>query len=365
MSAGIAVAQEHPLQVYWDRQLAGLEADALRVALQLQLPEQLARCRGMAELARALAVDAGRLEKLIELLWAMGVVERVEASVDAAGRIADAGPVYRLAPALAPYLSLASPLYCGDALLYRHKVLRQSGAQLDALLLPDEGGSVAAQAPAVPGAAGRAWAAAARLQIAQEQRAASIQGALSVLERLPEYPESRYLLDLGGGPGLVAVALAQRLPMLEGVIFEYPEVAAVAQENIDAAGLSSRLRAQGGDIARDDFGQGYDLVWCSSVLHFVPDVPALLVRLFRALKPGGVLVCCHAQVDSDSAVPPDHRVLAYYLNMRMMGRHVLPARETAGQLRQAGFASVELAGDICFPVAPVTALVARKARQAM
>lgn len=366
--------QRHVLQGIWDASLAGLEADAVRMALELGLLARLEHFEGAVALAASLDVEAGRLQCLLELLASMGVLERGEGTGEmgadqeqaalAAGT-GSAGRRWRLAPALRPYLLPQSAQYCGDALLYRCKVLRQSGEQLGALLRPQPAQSGRQEAVAAPdaAAAGRAWAAAARLQIAQEQRAVSVPAALALLENVPEFHVARRLLDLGGGPGLVAIALAKRLPALHGVLFEYPEVAAVARENIEQAGLQVRLQAQGGDAAIDDFGGGYDLIWCSSVLHFVPDVSALLARLYCALRPGGVLVCCHAQIDLDGVAPPDRRVLAYYLNMRMMGRKVQPARELVAQLLQAGFASVAQAGDVCFPVAPVTALIARKERQ--
>lgn len=95
------------------------------------------------------------------------------------------------------------------------------------------------------------------------------------------------------------------------------------------------------------------------MLHFVPDIPALLARLYRALRPGGVLVCCHAEVHTE--VSKARRILHYYLHMRMQGRQVLPEGQLAQLLEQVGFDDVQQFDEVRFPVAPVTALIARKA----
>jgi hypothetical protein len=50
------------------------------------------------------------------------------------------------------------------------------------------------------------WQAAARLQIAQEQRAATAEAALAVISQLPEFPRAERLLDLGGGNILLICA---------------------------------------------------------------------------------------------------------------------------------------------------------------
>ena len=96
---------------------------------------------------------------------------------------------------------------------------------------------------------------------------------------------------------------------MHGVVFELPEAADVAAQHIAEAGLASRLEARGGDLARDDIGTGYDLIWCSSVLHFVPELSACLAKLHAALKPGGELICVHAEIPDRTRGGPPHALL--------------------------------------------------------
>ena len=342
----------HALQPYWDLAVAPVQADALAAALELDIFDVLTTPHTPTQLARTLSLHAPHTALLLELLWSMHVLER-----DEAPGLGDSEASYRCTATSLHYFCRASVAFCGDAWLYRLHALRHFATQLGTLVR--EGG----KASPSPGniANGVNWAAAAQQQIGQEQRAFTMRAALSVMERIAPFAgrdTALRLLDLGGGPGWVAIALAQAHPGLQGSVFDWPETVAVAAANIAHAGLSARLDTIGGDLAADDIGSGYDMLWCSSVLHFVPDMPAALRKMHAALQPGGVLVCVQAEI---APTPHDAaRVLPYYLPMRMLGRAVTRQGELAQHLRSAGFARIEQYQASDFPMAPVQVLIARK-----
>ncbi|MBS7690105.1 methyltransferase domain-containing protein [Pseudomonas lalucatii] len=347
MSRHLPAEARHPLQPYWEVSLAAVQADALRVALELQLFERLVEPLTAAETAARLQLHPANTAQLLELLWSMRLLER---------RGVDATPCqwrYGTGAVAGQYLSRVSPDYCGDAWLFRTQALRHFGDQLGEQVRSGR----ASIAPHLAGT-GANWQAAARLQIAQEQRAVTAAAALALVSRLPEFAAAERLLDLGGGPGLVAIALAEANPVLGGEVFDLPEAASVAQENIARAGLAGRLRSRGGDLSRDALGEGYDLIWCSSVLHFVADPHVALCRMLAALRPGGVLVCAQAEIphSPDAALA----MLPYYLSMRMLGRHVTRAGELYQALARAGFGGLETVREVPFPMTPVTAVIGRR-----
>lgn len=335
------ITQPHALQHCWDLQLAALGADALQAALACDLFSQLGDFTEAANVAAALGLDPTNTGYYLELLWSHGLLERDTH-----------GTRFRNLAVAEDYLRPHAARYCGDALQFRHRIVRQAAEQFADQL---RHGTRALQPSAQAVAQG--WAQAARVQIAQEQRAVTAPLACELLQALPAFAQARRLLDLGGGPGLVAIALAQAQPHLHAVVFDYAEAATVAHDNIAQAGLADRLQAVGGDLTVNDLGGGYDVIWCSSVLHFVPDIPALLARLHRALRPGGVLVCCHAELPR--ARGPAQRVLPYYLHMRMQGRHVLGHGVLADLLGQAGFVGIEQVDEVRCAVAPVSVVIGR------
>ena len=67
-------------------------------------------------------------------------------------------------------------------------------------------------------------------------------------------------LDLGGGPGAYCIAAASRYAHLRAIVFDLPNVVSVAEEFIARAGLSDRVKTYGGDLLKDEYPRGADLI---------------------------------------------------------------------------------------------------------
>ncbi|EJL95559.1 O-methyltransferase [Pseudomonas sp. GM102] len=340
----INLASPHPLQPYWDLTLAGVRADALRIALDWKLFNLLQVPTSALAIARQLQLDPANTGYWLEVLWSMELLKRDDRQP----------PHYRNTAVASDYLRADAADYCGDAWAFRLRGLRHFGSQLGDQVRT---GQLSGQAPNMATTIDN-WTMAARLQIAQEQRAVTVDVALRLMAQVPEFPAVRRMLDLGGGPGLVAIALARDNPMLTGEVFDFAQTVTVAADNIRLAGLEQRLEVRGGDLASDPIGEGYDLIWCSSVLHFVPDMAAALAKIHAALRPGGVLVSAHAEIPADPELA--RRVMAYYLSMQMQGRQVTCAGGLSEALQQAGFVNIDSYPEVAFAMTPVSVLVARR-----
>ncbi len=334
-------ALPHALQPYWDLTLASVQAEALQLALAEDLFEALVSPCTSEALAQMHAWQPEATRHWLTLLWSMQLLDR---SRDAAGEWH-----YASSEVARRYLASSSALDCGDAWRFRLASLRDFGAGL--------ADGLRGQNRPAPLASGERWAAAARGHLAREQVAVTAPAACELVAQRRSTESAWRLLDLGGGPGLVAVGLAKAFPHMRGVVFELPEAADVAAQHIAEAGLASRLEARGGDLARDDIGTGYDLIWCSSVLHFVPELSACLAKLHAALKPGGELICVHAEIPDEPEAA--RRMLSYYLPLLWQGRRVTQAGELRQALLAQGFEVCE-SQPIALPMAPATALVARR-----
>ncbi|KAG1278350.1 hypothetical protein G6F64_014656 [Rhizopus arrhizus] len=115
----------------------------------------------------------------------------------------------------------------------------------------------------------------------------------------------------------------------------------------------------GGNLAADPIGQAYDLIWCSSVLHFLPDPAATLRKMHDALAPGGQLIMAHAEIPADARAAA--RMLPYYLPMLLLGRRVTRAGELGRTRQDSGYQDVRGFDSDRFPMAPLHVLSARKA----
>lgn len=333
------------LQPYWDLVLANVSADVLRAAIEWDLFRHLDSPREATDIAAQLGLDPVNTGYVLDMLWSMTLLSRDEST----NRVR-----YANLPIAQTYFCSDAPLYMGDAYLFRLKGLRHFGHQLSEQV---RSGEIHSQAQDVK-TTQENWAKAAGLQIAQEQRAVTVDTVMALMSKIPEFQAGGRLLDLGCGPGLIAIAMLQANPTFTGEVFDFPDTVKVAQGNIERAGLSERLRVRSGDFVVDPIGENFDLIWCSSVLHFMPDINAILAKIWMALKPGGVFISAHAEVPPSAA--DARKVLPYYLSMQMKGCHVTAKGELALAMKVSGFTHIEQYDDIAFPIAPVSVLVARK-----
>lgn len=327
----------HDLQPFWTLAAAPIQTRALEQALTLGLFERLREPASAAALAAQLQLDAAATSVWLDLLWSMELLSR-HSALDA-----PATPRYTASPLALRHFTSGSAQNCAQAWLYRAQFMERFANQWETLLRQgfDPQGAAAPQG---------SWAQAARVQIGQEQRVVTVPAVRGLIDTLA-LPATGRLLDLGGGPGHVGIALAQRLPRWQGVLCDQPETAGVAQENILAAGLSGRLQALGCDLETDSIGSGYDLIWCSAVLHFMRDPQALVHQACAALSPGGRLLLAHAEQVDDPELAA--RVLPFYGTLAVRGNHLPRPGGIARMMAQAGLVDIQSLGRIDFPMAPV------------
>jgi trans-aconitate methyltransferase len=104
------------------------------------------------------------------------------------------------------------------------------------------------------------------------------------------------ILDLGCGDGTLTARLAGLVPSGSVLgIDAAPEMLEAAQGK-----CGPNMRVAVCDIRRLDFVGEFDLIFSNATLHWVPDHAAVLARIHRALRPGGIL---RAQFGADGNVP--------------------------------------------------------------
>jgi SAM-dependent methyltransferase len=99
------------------------------------------------------------------------------------------------------------------------------------------------------------------------------------------------VLDLHCGGGRWLIAMARRFPSLElvGIEFETDSVER-ARRNVEAAGLTDRIRIEHGDVAAPGHTGEFDLAYFQYALHGLPEPAAALRAAWAALKDGGRLL---------------------------------------------------------------------------
>lgn len=221
------------------------------------------------------------------------------------------------------------------AMVRHHALLYADLADPVALLLRDR---------AMPTALSSFWHYA---QDASEHEAASYSAlmaasqAMVAQQALAAYPFARHrrLLDLGGGHGAFASAVAKACPALEVAVFDLPPVVAGAGAWLDAAAMRGRIALHGGDFFRDPIPPGHDCITLVRVLHDHDDDACLaLLRAARqALVSGGQLVVAEPMAKTPGAAAMGDAYFGFYLWAMNAGRP-RSAAEYGALLKKAGFA---------------------------
>lgn len=125
-----------------------------------------------------------------------------------------------------------------------------------------------------------------------------------LLEQL-DFSKIYKILDVGGGTGVNALALARAYPHLEITILEIPNTVEITQHHIDKAGLSSRVKVQSGDIFKTKYPKDHDCILFShQLVIWTPEENILLLsRAYEALNNGGKVIIFNSVSDNKGTGP--------------------------------------------------------------
>ena len=195
--------------------------------------------------------------------------------------------------------------------------------------------------------------------MADFERAGYIQMGVKTVSELPEFPSFQKMLDLGGGPGLIGMAIVDAHPKMKGVIFDLPPVVKETKKFIKEYEMEARMEVLGGDFNRDSIGGGYDLVWTSNVLQFAVDIDSVVKKVYDALNPRGVLVSLMPFGQTHERTKPESTVLSL-LSMALMGQETnIEQGYIADSMLRVGFKSVH-SRNIDTPMTSMELDIARK-----
>jgi cyclopropane fatty-acyl-phospholipid synthase-like methyltransferase len=173
------------------------------------------------------------------------------------------------------------------------------------------------------------------------ERAGAAQQAAKIVSDLPEFKSFKKMLDLGGGPGLIGIAIVAAHTAIKGVIFDKPAMVEMAKRFIKEYEMEDRVEILGGDYLQDSIGEGYDLIWASATLNFgKDDMKSFMKKIYDALNPGGVFISYQDGLTNERT-KPEIMVLGW-LPAAIMGQDMgLDQGFVADSMLQAGFKSVQ------------------------
>ncbi len=153
---------------------------------------------------------------------------------------------------------------------------------------------------------------------------------------------AKRILDLGGGMGAYAKALALQNPKAEIILFDIPHVASLARKNIGQWGLDNQIKVMEGNFHTDDIGKGYDLIFISRVLQLysIWDNVKLLQKCFDSTTYGGHIVINESIIENDRTQPIQHVIWSLNLLLNSNGGDTYTETDLWVMMREAWYKNI-------------------------
>lgn len=299
----------------YDMIIAPIKSKLLLAALELKVFNQLAEFKSAQEVSQSFGSHPRNTALFLDGLAACDLLEK-------------RCNKYRNSPQSSAFLVEESPHFIGQLLMDQWRWSEPVIEDLTTFILrgPQQVSKV------TPGESGDALANYERSGIAQE--------VSRIVEELPGFSSMRKMLDLGGGPGIIGMAVVASHPRMNGVIFELPSMAEVARKYVQEYRLEEKMEVMEGDYSRDSIGQGYDLVLaCASLYSSKKCIDSIVGKVYEALNPGGVFVSIHEGLTTEKTKP--EKMMLGWLTAELLGEDLSFSQgEIADSMIRVGFRSV-------------------------
>ena len=166
----------------------------------------------------------------------------------------------------AEFLVSTNPGYLGSFFLHVNKWHEQLGLNMEELI--KNGPPENTEQDMADGAI---WADSARLSAAYNY-CGPAQYITKIVSSLPEFPNMKTMVDLGGGAGIYTISIVSAHPDMKGVVFEQPPVASVTRDFIRQYDAEDRITVMEGNYITDSLGDSYDLIFASATLNLTSSV---------------------------------------------------------------------------------------------
>jgi acetylserotonin N-methyltransferase len=281
---------------------------------------------------------------------AQEVAQRLNAKPDATGRLLDAcaalglvrkqDGIYSNEPVAATYLVATSPHSLQGYIRYSDEALYPMWGHLAGAVR--EGGSRWLQ---TFGLDGPIFSSFFRTDEAMRELARGMHsfGMLTSPKVAAAFELGRFhrLADLGGATGHLTIAACELYPQLHGIIFDLPQVAALAREQVELSPARERIEIAAGDFFEDQLPEA-DIYALGRILHDWSDdaIGLLLRKILSRLPSGGALLIAEKLLNEDGVGPIAANMQS--LNMLVVTEGMERSLSQYERLlREAGFADVE------------------------
>ncbi len=300
---------------YWQSQ-------ALFAALRLNLFEVLSSKGGSAEvLARKVQADPDALERLLDSLTALGLIEK-------------SGNEYLLPAGMRPFLTEEGGRNMSASIAHMEH-LTATWSRLEESVRSGEPVSYDENIPD------------AELRLRTTKFMAAMEGYAAVIaeemvRRFPLKGDER-ILDLGCGPGTFFRKYLKSYPGVQAEAADVDDVIPIIESHLKAEHLAGRANLHKGDFREIAFPEKhFDVVLISNVMHIYPheEVLPIFRQARQVLRPGGAFLVNDFFTDENGTRPLWGSLFSLNMLVNTVAGRNYRLEEGRALLKEAGFARI-------------------------
>jgi hypothetical protein len=298
------------------------------------------------QLAEALELDARAIPDFPDALVALELLDREGEGSDA---------LYRNTQATAVFLDKASPAYIGGILeMSNARLYRFWGDLTEALQTGKPQNEIKHTGkPMFEGL----YSDPDRLEQFMNAMAGISLGPFTALAEKFDFSKYKTLCDVGGATGQLSIIVANRHPHMRCTSFDLPVVEPIAKRTIEAAGLSERVTAAGGDFFVDQLPKA-DVITMGLILHDwdLEGKMHLIKAAYDALPDGGAFIIIENLIDDARRENAFGLLMSLNMLIEFGNAFDYTGADSAGWCKEVGFKETEVV-----PLAgPTSAAIAYK-----
>ena len=154
------------------------------------------------------------------------------------------------------------------------------------------------------------------------------------LATLLDLTNVRRLMDVGGGSGVVTMALLQKYPDLTATVVDIANVCIAGREIAEENSFSDRITYHVAELENDDLPVGFDMILLCDVGIFGEE---FFRRLRRSLNQGGRLVLVDHFSPAENVAPAKRLEWSFLDSLEDPNFYIPTIAQAQAQLVQAGF----------------------------
>jgi len=307
----------------WDAMLSLYNTHAIALGLELEIFEHLKTPADAATLVKQTGYDTRGVTALLAMLKSLDLLDRHDGK-------------YQLNPVSTTYLLKESDFYWGPFFSWTSESLPNYKIYLENIR---DGETVEQREAAESWETGEMDPVFART-ITDYMHCHSMASAVGLAQSC-DFSSINKLMDVGGGSGCYASAIANRNTQMLATIMELPPVCRVAEDYIVKAGVSDRVNTQAVDMFREDWPTGFDAHFFANVFHdwSFDTCQELANKSFAALEPGGRICLQEMLLDESGDTPRPAVAFSFLMTWGTKGQQF-----TFNQLKtildKAGFTNI-------------------------